>query len=199
MRRPIEAEVRKLHPTQLTVSMAQVSDARAQIRTAIGRSQLQDYLSWRPLRGVQGPRGELYVIDPHAVARALSDEGVERCLLVVEQDFSNVVLDRFWVVMERQGWVLPVDASGRRRSFSAVPRDLFLLEDDPWRTLAARVRDAGGCDEWQGAAAELVWANYLRLRVPSDLLATDVSQAVRLGCEHARSPAAQRLPGWAAR
>jgi hypothetical protein len=196
MLRRIEAEVRRLHPTQLTVSMAQVNEARVQIRNAVARNQLQDYLSWRPLRGVQGPRGELYVIDPHAIARALSDEGVERCLLVVEQDLSNVVLDRFWVVMERQGWVLPVDASGRRRAFSAVPRDLFLLEDDPYRTLAAQMRDAGGCDEWEGSAAEVAWANHLRGHVPGALIAGDPAQALRRACEQARAAAAQRLPGW---
>jgi hypothetical protein len=192
----IEAEVRRLRPTQLTVSMVQVQLARAQIRNALARNQLQDFLTWRPLRGVVGPRAEVFVIDPHAVARALSDEGVERCIVMVEQDLSSVVVDRFWIVMERQGWVLPVDAAGRRRAFSAVPHDLFLLEDDPFRTLAAKVREVGGCDEWEGAAAEIAWAAYLRAHLSADLLAADPSQALRLALERARSAAAERLPGW---
>jgi hypothetical protein len=196
MARQIEAEVPRLRPTQFTVSMAQVNEARAQIRSALARDQLRDFLTWRPLRGVLGPRADVFVIDPHAVARALSDEAIERCIVTVEQDLSNVLPDRFWVVMERQGWVLPVDASGRRRAFSAVPRDLFLLEDDVYRTLAVRVRDAGGCAEWAGAAAELAWAGFLRGRVSRELLTEDPPQALRLALDHARSDAAQRLPGW---
>jgi hypothetical protein len=74
----IEAEVPRLRPTQFTVSMAQVNDARTQIRSALARDQLRDFLTWRPLRGVLGPRGDVFVIDPHSVARALSDEGIER-------------------------------------------------------------------------------------------------------------------------
>jgi hypothetical protein len=196
MARQIEAEVPRLRPTQFTVSMAQVNEARAQIRSALARDQLHDFLTWRPLHGVLGPRGDVFVIDPHAVARALSDEGIDRCIVTLEQDLSNVLLDRFWVVMERQGWVLPVDASGRRRAFSAVPRDLFLLEDDPYRTLALRLRESGACDEWQGAAAEVAWAQFLRTHVPVSMLSGSGEASLHLAFELARNDAARRLPGW---
>jgi hypothetical protein len=191
-----DVEVRRLRPTQITVSLALVSDARAQIRSAIARDRLQDFLTWRPLRGVIGPRADVYVIDPHAVARALADEAVERCVVMVERDLSQVLLDRFWIAMEQQGWVLPVDAAGRRRSFSTLPRDLFLLEDDPYRTLAVKLRESGGCDEWDGAAAELAWAAFLRPRVPIEAASAGGEAALRLAFEHARSDAGRRLPGW---
>jgi hypothetical protein len=192
----IEVEVRRLRPTQFTVSMAHVNDARAQIRTAIARHQLRDFLTWRVLRGVLGPRSDVFVIDPHTVARALVDEAVEQCIMLIERDLSTVVPDRFWVVMERQGWVQPVDASGRRRAFSAVPRDFFLLEDDPYRTLALDIRDVGACGEWEGGAAEIAWAGFLRMHVPARLLAAEDDEALRSACGHARSEAARRLPGW---
>ena len=194
--RQIEAEVRRLRPTQITVSMTHVHEARAQIRAAIARHQLQDFLTWRPLQGVLGPRAEVFVIDPHTVARALVDEAVERCIVKVAQDFSSVVPDRFWVAMERHGWVQPVDAGGRRRAFTALPRDFLLLEDDPYRTLALRTREAGACGDWEGGAAEIAWARLLRTRVPPELLSSDGVEAMRLAFEHARSDAARRLPGW---
>jgi hypothetical protein len=178
--------------------MVRVEAARAQLRTAIVRHQLQDFLTWRRLRGVIGPHGDVFVIDPHTVARALCDEGIERCIVIVERDLSQLALDRFWIAMERQGWMLPVDTAGHRRAYSAVPTDFFLLEDDPYRTLALEVRESGGCNEWEGAAAEIAWAAFLRARVPSELLAADAIQAGRLALEHARSAAAQRLPGWKA-
>jgi hypothetical protein len=199
MAQRVEVEVPRLRPTQMTVSLAEVADARSQIRAAVARDQLHDFLTWRPLRGVLGPRAEVYVIDPHAVARALADEAVERCILLLERDLSSVVLDRFWVAMEQQGWVLPIDASGRRRAFSVLPRDLFLLEDDPYRTLALTVREMGGCGEWEGAAAELAWAGFLRARIAPQELAAGGDATLRLALQHARSDAARRLPGWKGR
>ncbi len=81
--------------------------------------------------------------------------------------------------MERQGFVHPVDASGRRRAFASIPRLLAQLEDDPYRTLAVNVRDNGGCT-WEGAAAEILWANFLRLRVPAPVLAANAGEALRM-------------------
>ena len=192
----VEVEVRSLRPTQITVSMVHVNEARAQLRMALARHQLRDFLTWREVRGVRGPRGEVYVIDPHSIARALVDEGVERCLVLIEQDLSGVVSDRFWVAMERKGWVLPVDAAGRRRAYSAVPRDFFLLEDDPYRTLALRIRDAGATNEWEGGAAEVAWAGFLRLHVSAAQAAAGDEATLRTAPDRARSEAARRLPGW---
>ena len=168
MRHQVRASVAHLRPTQITVSMARVAQMRAQIRTAVVRGQLQDFLTWRLFSGVLGPGGVVYVIDDHHIARALGDEAIETCIVVIQQDLSRVLPDRFWIAMERQGFVHPVDASGRRRAFASIPRLLAQLEDDPYRSLAVNVRDNGGCS-WEGAAAEILWANFLRPRVPAPL------------------------------
>ena len=175
--------------------MARVAQMRAQIRTAVVRGQLQDFLTWRLFSGVLGPGGVVYVIDDHHIARALGDEAIETCIVVIQQDLSRVLPDRFWIAMERQGFVHPVDASGRRRAFASIPRLLAQLEDDPYRSLAVNVRDNGGCS-WEGAAAEILWANFLRPRVPAPLLAANAGEALRIALSEVRSEAARRLPGW---
>ena len=196
MRHRIGASVAELRPTQMTVAMARVAQTRAQIRAAVMRGQLQDFLTWRVFPGVLGPGGAVFVIDEHHIARALADEAIETCVVVLQHDFSQVLPDRFWIVMERQGFVHPVDAAGRRRAFASIPRLLAQLEDDPYRYLAVNVRDSGGCNAWEGAAAEILWANFLRSRVPGALLAGSAAEALRVALSHAHSDAARRLPGW---
>jgi hypothetical protein len=196
MRHQVNASVRQLRPTQISVAMARVAQARAQIRGAVLRGQLQDFLTWRPLSGVLGPGGAVFVTDEHHIARALADEGIETCIVVLHQDLSRVLPDRFWIAMERLGLVHPVDAAGRRRAFASIPRHLAQLEDDPYRYLALNVRDNGGSKEWEGCAAEIQWANFLRTQVPGQLLAGNESEALRVALSHARSEAARRLPGW---
>jgi hypothetical protein len=196
MHHQIDANVRQLRPTQISVAMARVAQARAQIRGAVLRHQLNDFLTWRPVSGVLGPRGAVFVTDDHHIARALAEEGIETCIVVIHQDLSHVLPDRFWIAMERLGLVHPVDAGGRRRAFAAIPQQLAQLAEDPYRDLALNVRDCGGCKDWDGAAAEIQWANFLRTRVPTALLAGNEGEALRAGLSHARSEAARRLPGW---
>jgi hypothetical protein len=196
MRQQIDASVRQLRPTQISVAMARVQQARARIRGAVLRGQMRDFLTWCPLSGVLGPGGTVFVTDEHDVARALADEGIETCIVVIHHDLTRVLPDRFWIAMERLGLVHPVDAAGRRRAFASIPRHLAQLEDDPYRSLALNVRANGGCTEWSGAAPEIQWANFLRTRVSAALLAADEREALRAALSHARSEAARRLPGW---
>lgn len=116
-------------------------------------------------------------------------------MVVIQQDLSQVLPDRFWIAMERMGFVHPVDASGRRRAFASIPRLLAQLEDDPYRFLAVTARDKGGCAR-AGAAAEIQWANFLRSRVPAALVAGDPREALRLALDDVRGHAARHLPGW---
>ena len=55
MRHQVSASVAHLRPTQITVSMERVAHMRAQIRTAVARGQLQDFLTWRLFSAVLGP------------------------------------------------------------------------------------------------------------------------------------------------
>jgi hypothetical protein len=195
VRHQLSVSVADLRPTQITVAMERVARMRAQIQAAVARRQLQDFLTWRSFPAVLGPGRMTFVIDDHHTARALADESIPSCIVIVQEDLSRVLPDRFWIAMERKGFVHPVDASGRRRAFGSIPQHLVELEDDPYRFLAAEVRDHGGC-RWEGPAAELLWANFLRTRVPVPLLAGNPGDALTGALVEVRTEAARRLPGW---
>ena len=188
------AAVAAIHPTQITVPMARVEERRAQIRAARARS-LEDFLTWHRLRAVLGPDARLFLVDPHAVARALLDEGVEHCYVTVELDLSHMRLESFWIAMERQGWAQPYDERGQRRSFSAIPDDFRQLQDDPYRSLACWLQEARAFDS-AATRSELLWANFLRSRIPRAMMRRDPAELRRLALEHAASPEARPLPGW---
>ncbi len=196
MRSHTTARVDTLRPTQITVSMAGVEAKRARLRTARQR-RLEDFLTWYVIPAVLGPQNEVFVIDLLDVARALYEEAVDVCYVSVERDLSRMRPEAFWVALERVGWANPIDEHGRRRGYSAIPRQLDALKDDPYRTLVASLRELDDI-ECKTVKAEFLWANFLRGRVPPDLLQAKYAEALQLGHTLVRSPAARHVPGWKA-
>jgi hypothetical protein len=69
------------------------------------------------------------------------------------------------------------------------------MADDPYRTLAARVRVAGGCAKDATPYAEFLWADFYRrrLQLPGGKISAKVQQQALL---MAHSHDAAYLPGW---
>ena len=190
-----QAKLATLRPTQITMGYAEVLLKRQQWRAldAPGRREL---LASHPLPAVRGPKLRHYIVDHHHLGRALLEEGVPSVRLAVCADLSALAKDEFWLVMDHRQWVHPYDQRGRRQSFGAVPKTLGNLVDDPYRSLAAAVRMAGGFAKEETPFAEFLWADFFRRRVSSSLLrnSPDAALGEALGCAHRK--AAMHLPGW---
>lgn len=185
-----------LRPTQMTVGYAEVLLKRQQWR-ALNASARRDFLVEHPLPAVVGPKGRHYVVDHHHLGRALLEEGVANVWLVVWADLSALAKDEFWIVLDHRQWVHPYDEHGRRQSFSNIPKNLISLADDPYRSLAAAVRMAGGFPKEQTPFAEFLWADFFRRRVPAKLLRDAPDSALASALQLAHDQAAMHLPGWA--
>jgi Putative ParB-like nuclease len=99
--------------------------------------------------------------------------------------------------MEHQRWVHPYDETGRKRDFGEIPHHLKFLRDDPYRSLAAYVRNAGGYRKVPAPFAEFAWADYFRKRIePAALAKHRFEAAVEQGIVLARDAAAAQLPGY---
>lgn len=191
-----EAALRGLRPTQMTVGYAEVLLKRQQWRELNPSAQC-DFLVEHPLPAVAGPKGRHYVIDHHHLGRALLEEGVANVRLVVWADLSALAKDEFWIVLDHRQWVHPYDEHGRRQSFSDIPKKLTSLADDPYRSLAAAVRMAGGFPKEQTPFAEFLWADFFRRRVSAKLLRDDPDSALASALQLAHDKAGMHLPGWA--
>ena len=131
-----------------------------------------------------------------AALKSLRPNHVNTAFLAVQANLSALAKDEFWLVMDHRQWVHSYDAQGRREPFSAIPKGLKSLTDDPYRSLAAAVRMAGGFPKDQAPFAEFLWADFFRHRVPAAQLRSDPDSALSAALLLAHDTAAMHLPGW---
>jgi len=190
-----ECEVTHLHPTQITVGMIEVQDKQRHLEQ-LGHHDRRRYLADHPIPAVFGPGGALHITDHHHLARALWEAGIESGVFLVEADFTELHPRAFWAEMATRKWVHPIDAKGERHGVDALPAHVRELVDDPYRSLAGYVRDAGGYVKTGTAFAEFLWADFFRHRVRIGPEREGFEAAVKVALRLARGPEARRLPGF---
>jgi hypothetical protein len=93
------------------------------------------------------------------------------------------------------------DADGKSISPEQLPSGLAQLPDDPYRSLAWRLRKNDGfCRSImpQKEFAEFIWADWLRMRpeLPVDAVRASAKEMLPTALALARSPAAKDVPGY---
>lgn len=193
-----ESPIHDLRPTQLTVGMIEVQDKKEHLKSLAPQDQ-QAFMQAHPIPAVLGPDGRLYITDHHHLGRAALESRVTIGYFEVEADLSKCQLDDFWKEMDKNLWVHPLDEHGVRHYYAAIPDRLDKLIDDPYRSLAGYVRNAGGYDKTPTAFAEFVWADFFRRAIPIEDLQADFQAAVRSALPLAHSKLASGLPGYKAK
>jgi hypothetical protein len=188
----------RLRPTQMTVGLAEVAIKRREW-AALDKNQRHEALQQQVFPAVLGLKQRYYIIDHHHLGLALIEERVHHVWIALQDDLSWLAPDVFWRVMEFRAWAHPFDARGRRRDCSEIPRRLVELHDDPYRSLANRVHEAGGYAKSAMPFAEFLWADFFRANISAGKLRRRAPLAVRAGVRLAKSAAARYLPGWAGR
>lgn len=191
----ISGKLEKLHPTQLTVGLAEVAAKRLEWKK-LKRKERAAALDnhWFPC--VLGPEGNYFIVDHHHFGLALLQEEVKRVSLLVLKDLSFVDPVTFWSVMNFNQWAHPYDARGARRSFEAIPKRIVDMQDDPYRSLAGLLRRAGGYAKDATPYSEFLWADFFRSRIASDLINDQGAKLQAKAMGLARSQEARYLPGW---
>ncbi|MBV9704291.1 MAG: chromosome partitioning protein ParB [Methylobacteriaceae bacterium] len=189
----IQEKLARLEPTQMTVGYAEVVLKREdwQQRSQAHREKL---LATHLFPAVRGPEGRYFITDHHHLGRALIEESVDGVQLQLVSDLSHLAADEFWVVMDHNQWVHPYDSNGQRRNFADVPQSLLDLADDPYRSLAAKVRRAGGYQKDLTPFAEFLWADFFRRRIPASQLTSDPNAALQEAIKLAQTSDAAHLP-----
>ena len=184
----------KLRPTQLTVGKAEVASKREGWER-LGKKKRQELLGSHCFPGVLGPKHRVYIVDHHHLGLALLEEGVKTVPVMIQRDFSWLEPAVFWHTMEFNRWAHPYDQHGNRTDYDAIPLSLSDMADDPYRTLAARIRTAGGFAKDAIPYAEFLWADYYRrhLKLPGGKISAKVMQQA-LVLAHSHDTA--YLPGW---
>jgi hypothetical protein len=198
MAKTMSVSIEQLRPMQATVGMLEV-DAKRKRLLKLDEKTLKAFLKSAAIPTVIGKHDRHFVIDHHHLARALWDGGITKAFAAVTEDLSALSESRFWDTVIERRWVHPYDERGILRAISAIPDEVSGLADDPYRSLSAFVRDAGGYLKTPEPFAEFQWAEFYRTRVPMWTNDFQFKAAVEQGVHLAGSPDARTLPGFRAR
>ena len=202
-----------MRPTQGAVGYLEVRFKMQELRErAATPGALEKYLRIHPIPAVHGPDGRMYLTDHHHMGLALVklaqawDESenpaaknpFRACSFEIVKDLSqreSMNMRQFFLRMEEHHRCHPYDGAGRR--IDKLPNYLTELVDDPYRSLAGLARKAGAYDKVDVPFTELRWANYLRDKVPQDLITEQtVAHAIWKVVQLANTPGAAALPGF---
>jgi hypothetical protein len=189
------SSVKALCPTQLTIGFLEV-DVKRKNLLALSPSDQSAFLEAHPMPTVIGPGKKLYITDHHHLGRAALDAKIDQAWFEVEDDMSSLSMGKFWVEMEKQSWVHPLDQHGVRHRYESIPGSLDKLVDDVYRSLAGFVRDAGGYEKTHKAFAEFIWADFFRRNIAVEDVTSNFYDAVKSAMALARSSRAKHIPGF---
>ena len=184
----------KLRPTQMTVGKAEVAEKRGQWEK-LSKKKRKEMLAEHWFPGVLGPKNQVYIVDHHHLGLALLEEGVKSVPVMIQRDFSWLESPVFWHTMEFNRWAHPYNEHGQRQEYAAIPGSLKTMVDDPFRTLAARVRLAGGYSKDATPYSEFLWDDFYRrhMKLKNGRITPKIVQDALL-LAHSHDTA--YLPGW---
>ncbi len=185
-----------LRPTQMTVGLIEVERKRQEWKMR-AEHDWPDFLGRHMIPVVIGPKGRRWMVDHHHLARALHEEGVRHVLVSVIANLSHLKAEAFLTYMDNRNWLHPFDETGCRQDYSAIPKHIGELVDDPYRSLAGQLRHAGGYAKVDVLYSEFLWANFLRKRIKASRLQEDFNACLGKALTLAHSSEATYLPGWA--
>jgi hypothetical protein len=190
-----DVKLEKLRPTQITVGFKEV-DKKRKSWARLGPKDRRDAMRRELFPAVKGPEKTYYILDHHHTAAALVQEESDSVLVGVVKDLSQLKPESFWIFLDHYSWVHPYDETGNRRKFDDIPKAFEDLRDDPYRSLAGAVRDAGGFAKSDAPFLDFLWANHFRRAISKTLLDNDPKKALAQGLALARSKKCSYLPGW---
>ena len=126
----------------------------------------------------------------------MQDEGATTAIGSIVADISRLDDVSFWLFMDKNNWIHPFDSQGARCSYSKLPTSLCDLVDDPFRSLAGELRNAGGFSKVRIPYSEFQWADALRRLMTLKVLEDNFDLALDRSMIFARSASADYLPGW---
>ena len=111
MSRPVvvlsSVQLEDLRPTQMALGMREVAEKRRQWRKHADKDQA-DYFSRHVFPTVLGPKKRHYLIDHHHLARAMIEEKVNKVMVDVTLDLSELGAYSFWVFLDDPAGAIPM-------------------------------------------------------------------------------------------
>ncbi len=193
-----EVAVAQLQPTQWCVGLAEVNSRQLDFTEQSPKERL-NYLKSKPVPLVSNGSGSLWMIDRHHRLRALLDleQNATTYGYVIENFPTEDESESLRLLAER-GWLYLYNGRGQGPlSPQDLPKSLLQLEDDPYRSLAWKLKKEGLLrPEPLIPYHEFRWGNWLRSRALPPFSSKHLKPALPAARSLVRSNAASHLAGW---
>jgi hypothetical protein len=151
----------ELRPTQSSVGLVEVQEREAKLSGKSKKHQ-DEYFRTRHPVVVKGPNNGFYVVDHHHLVRMAMDMKIKKLSCDIVGDYSRDREEQFWSALNKKCWAYLKDENGDEIPYKIVPKSVAELKDDPYRSLAWRVRKKNGYCKSSTAFAEFKWALFFR-------------------------------------
>jgi hypothetical protein len=194
-------KVLDLKPMQIPVGMFEVDD-KAKLLKDMKDKKADEWLRKKSVPVVGDYKGRKRPVDHHHEARAAWEAGHGEVYTHHYFDdrlhdlIKGLTKEQFYAVTKAMGLYYDRDERGVERDPSDLPSDTRGHTDDPYRSLAGSVRDAGGYDKTSEPFAEFKWTNFFRERVKIGSKRADFDKSVAEAMKLAHDSAARALPGY---
>ncbi len=193
-----EVHVAQLLPTQWCVGLAEVNSRQLDFNELSPKERL-NYLKNKPVPLVRNGSGSLWMIDRHHRLRALLDleQNATTYGYVIENFPTEDESESLRLLAER-GWLYLYNGRGQGPlSPQDLAKSLLQLEDDPYRSLAWKLKKEGLLrPEPLIPYHEFRWGNWLRSRALPPFSSKSLKPALPAARSLVRSSAASQLAGW---
>ena len=191
----IRVDAAYLRPTQMTYGEREVENKRKKWRK-LDESERREGMQECFFPAIRGPKKHFFILDHHHLVLALLRESVQQVQVGVVRDLSMLTPLEFWIYLDHLSYVHPYDENGERRSLMDIPHSFDEMRDDPYRSLAGAVREAGGFAKSDAPFLEFLWSNHFRRHIARRKLLHHFHKAVREGVKLALSKRSSYLPGF---
>jgi len=157
-------------PTQLMIGYDDAYTKQLLIES-LKKDELEKYLKKNMIPVVMGPGNKYYMTDHHHHVRAMYDANIaddlKKLIANVTDNWSKMEESDFWPQMLVSGYYWPFDPKEHGPLDPAYLQvNIENIPDDPYRSLATLVEDAGIFSKTGVPFAEFMWANFFRENIP---------------------------------
>lgn len=195
-------DILDVSPTQFSLGMLSIPKKIEEVEQAFDNDKIKKYLKSKIAPTVIGPDGNFYILDRHHTSYAILHSKIPNefkvLYLDIIEDWSKLSFKEFIQKMKLHNYTWLIDREQNFREFKELPKSIDKLDDDPYRSLAWKVRKEDGFKKVKVPYLEFYWGKFfyeegIRIKTSSE---SEIKKKLPEAIELARSNKAKHLPGF---
>jgi hypothetical protein len=194
-------KIDQLRPTQYSLGMLSIDSKVEEIDKAYAKGKFNKFLKSKIAPAIIGPDNNYYITDRHhtsfAITQASIPEDFKILKIEILHDWSKLSFKDFENRMIKNKYVWLKDETHTKRNFKDLPKNIANLTDDPYRSLAWKVRKEGGFNKVKVSYLEFYWGMFFKDNgiILSSSDPNEIDSVLNSAMALAKSKLSAHLPG----